>query len=589
MPLLSKLPEKLAWARLRQGGRGQLGIGRKFELGVALILLLTVGFSVANWLTYRQTIAATLAAEHLASALSEHQHSDMLHVEIEADMLQAKLAQQTNDSASREAAGAALDEHFRALRQSQQAIRSTNLPAAERANFEELTGEWIDYITAAEQAYAAIAGDSPRSGELFDRFLNSESSVKAVMAQASADFAIAASDAQAQVRATARRSEILFALQPLALIILLGAAAWLMRRTIIGPIQGFAARLGDLAEGRTVAHIDGTDRIDEIGDLARGMAAFKAKAEEVAAALTAQQAAEAQAKAQGARAEQESDRREALVRLAVSLETRVLTAARTVADTARALQAASQTVENAAGGTRAELTRASATGTQIIGNIDEVAVATQQLATSAQEIGRLMGDAVGQIDNAAALGSKAAAETSELSTLATGIDTISTFIADIARQTNLLALNAAIEAARAGSAGRGFAVVADEVKALATEAGQAAEKIATQIGAVRNLAAKVASAFAQVNDAVARMHLASVAVASSVEEQGLATLAIDGSVQEVAQGTRGLGESMARVDQIAGTVDAEARRLVEAARDLDRLSSNLAADVGAVIAEVRAA
>lgn len=582
------LPAKLT-AVFGRARTGQLGVGRKFELGVLLVLVLSIGFSLANWFTYRATIAATLSAEQLTVALSEHQHSDMLHVAIKADVLTARMARMAGDEGRIAAAGRDLEAHFRELRKSQQRIRNAELAEDQRGKFDALTGEWTDYMTVAEQAFAAIAADSPRSDSLFDRFQSTEESIEAVMGQASEDLAIAASDAQRQVRATARNAEILFALQPLVLVVLLGLAAWLMRRTIIRPIQLFAAKLSELAAGRDVGDIAGTARRDEIGELARGLAAFKAKAEEVSAALAAQRQAEAQAKAEGARAAQESDRREALVRLAVSLETRVLTAAQTVAETARALQQASLAVENAAIETRGELTRASATGALIIGNVDEVAVATQQLATSAQEIGRLMGDAVGQIDEAAALGSKAAAQTGQLSDLAAGIDTISTFIADIARQTNLLALNAAIEAARAGSNGRGFAVVADEVKALAGEAGDAAEKIAVQIGAVRDLAAKVTAAFAQVNGAVGRMHQASIAVASSVEEQGLATLAIDSSVQQVARGTRGLGDTMSSVDGIAGAVDAEARKLVAAARDLDRLSSNLAADVGAVIADVRAA
>lgn len=565
---------------------GRVRLGGRFLIGVALVILLSIAFSLANWLTYRQTIAETTVLENTALAIAEHQRADRLHLAIRVDVLTSRLATDPQVLAK---AGDDLRRDYRQLRQTQDAIRKIPLDDGVRARFEVLTGEWTDYMTAAEQAHAARAAASPRADALAERFDSAASSVLAVMNQANDDFAIVYSDQLQRVRSTAQRAELLFALQPLALLLILALGAWVMRQAVIKPVSVMGDTLLALSRGEDSVTLPATDRTDEVGDLARGIAAFRARADEVSAALAAQRAAETKAVQAGERAMRENDRREALVRLAVSLETRVQTAAQAVAGTAGRVREAAVAVEAATKASRNDIARASATGQQMIGSVDEVAVATQQLATSAQSIAGLMTASVTQIETAAKLGERATAQTSELNRIAAGIDTISSFISDIARQTNLLALNAAIEAARAGAAGRGFAVVADEVKALATQAGSAAGSIATQISTVRQLAGDVAAAFAQVNAAVGGLQQASLAVASSVEEQELATLAIDGSVQRVAHGTRGLGSTMTSLNSIAGKVDDEARGLVATAQDLDRLSQSLAEDVSRAIADVRAA
>jgi hypothetical protein len=61
------------------------------------------------------------------------------------------------------------------------------------------------------------------------------------------------------------------------------------------------------------------------------------------------------------------------------------------------------------------------------------------------------------------------------------IDSIISFIADIAQQSNLLGLNAAIEAARAGEHGRTFSVVAQEIRKLANNSRDATTQVSDSL------------------------------------------------------------------------------------------------------------
>jgi methyl-accepting chemotaxis protein len=106
---------------------------------------------------------------------------------------------------------------------------------------------------------------------------------------------------------------------------------------------------------------------------------------------------------------------------------------------------------------------------------------TRQAADDARTVARDGVAAAEQVTEAmSALRDSSAEVAGAIESLGTKSDAIGGIVAAItaiAEQTNLLALNAAIEAARAGEQGRGFAVVAEEVRKLAEESQGAAGQI----------------------------------------------------------------------------------------------------------------
>ncbi|MEE4287939.1 MAG: methyl-accepting chemotaxis protein, partial [Erythrobacter sp.] len=141
---------------------------------------------------------------------------------------------------------------------------------------------------------------------------------------------------------------------------------------------------------------------------------------------------------------------------------------------------------------------------------------------SAELVGRLV-DAMRAIESSA----------EEISEIIAVID-------GIAFQTNLLALNAGVEAARAGEAGKGFAVVASEVRALAQRSAEAAQdvklRIATssqQVHAGVKLVNEAGNSFDQIFGRIAEISEAITSIAEASERQSKGLEQVNSSVGEM--------------------------------------------------------
>jgi methyl-accepting chemotaxis protein len=343
------------------------------------------------------------------------------------------------------------------------------------------------------------------------------------------------------------------------------ALAWLVVRSILGPIRSLVSRVQDIAEGEA----DLTRRVeeskDELGELAHWFNVFIERIQNIL-----QQVSQTSVSLSGAS--------EQLAMTAVSL-------AAGAEQTGQQSSRASQAAEKMSHG----ISEIAATSEQMASNVRSVAAATEEMTSTINEIARNAEQSANVADRAARLAEVSNERVGGLGQAANEIGKVIEVIQDIAEQTNLLALNATIEAARAGDAGKGFAVVASEVKDLAKQTASATDDIRRRIEGIQNSTGDAVDSIREITSVITNVNDVARTIAAAVEEQSITTREISQNVSQAASATevvvcgvtqsatasRGITENIAGVDDGARQTALAASDTKSAGAEVARLATEL--------------
>jgi methyl-accepting chemotaxis protein len=389
------------------------------------------------------------------------------------------------------------------------------------------------------------------------------------------EFAETKAAADAATARTALMQQIMAAVSLVVGLLL----AWVIGRSIVGPVTGMTAAMTKLAAGDKGAEIPSRDEKTELGEMAKAVDVFKQnmiKAEELAVEQRQEQA-------------RREERQRAVDAHIAGFDHQVKGALQALAAASTQMHATAESMAATAKEASRQTLAVSTASEQTLANVQTVASASEEMSSSIAEIGRQVNHSSEIAGQAVEEAQRTTATVQSLARAAQTIGDVVNLINDIASQTNLLALNATIEAARAGEAGKGFAVVASEVKALASQTAKATDEIKSQIADMQGATQQAVEAIKGIDQTIARMSEIAGSIASAVGQQGAATQEIARNTQEAATGTAEITRNIADVSQSANQTGEAATQVLRAAGDLSQQSETLRGEIDTFLANIRAA
>ncbi|AJP72180.1 methyl-accepting chemotaxis protein [Sphingomonas hengshuiensis] len=553
-----------------------MSLGAATRLGRNLLLALvlvsgTIGIAAA-WMQGHSLSKLREAS----SLLQNHSLADMMHDAVRSDVLAAIAANNPASGLTRDEVQADFAEHLDTLEKAIGEDAAFTGDAEVAAVTSQLAAPMKAYTDSARSTFDLAAKDPDAASRQLPAFFKQFRVLETSMASASDVIEKHQHETEAAGTRTGTIAEIVLTVTLLAGIAAAIRLARAVHSRIVGPIVSLSQTMRRLGEGDLSAHPEGTERGDELGEMANAMLAFR------------DQVAEAQ---RGTRAQAElivDSLGTGLVALAAGdLTARIhadlappftqlktdfneaLDSLRTligsVSETTSAIQTGSNEIAQASEDLARRTEANAASLEQTAAAITQMDQRLRAIATSATRTVDRADGAISTVSGGRAVADEAVQAMTRVSDSAKGIDSVIEGLDKIAFQTRVLAMNAAVEAGRAGEAGRGFAVVADLVSALAMRAEEEAARARDQLTATQTDIVTAVQMVEKVDDALAN-------ISSDVSEVHdlLRTIATDNQAQSAA---------ITQVSNVIGAMDQSTQQNAAMVEQTSAAARNLSTEV----------
>lgn len=549
-------------------------------VSVVSTVIIMGSIGLGRW-AHHQDVALMDRQTTISEVTQRHMDSDMMHDAIRSDVLSAILATHKGDAAAVQQAKKDLAEHGQAFSQNFEDNLRERMPTALAEQYRATQDALNAYINSGRKVIDTVQAGGDYEAE-FSRFIKTFEALETGMAEITDSILGWARQEKAEGLATTKRISLLSSLSGILSILAVLALPVMAVFLLFRPQQRLIHVMNRLAKGDYDVEVEGTQRGDEMGDIARAVEVFKKNGIErialEAKQAEARKAEEAETKKRAARAaatEAFAERMQGIIQTVAAAATQLYQTSEQMGATIASASERLNTVTSASSETSHSVQSVAAAAEELSATVREIA---QQITRSNDNV-RSAVTQVGDADNTAISLGQATEQIGQI------VDVIQS----IASQINLLALNATIESARAGEAGKGFAVVAGEVKALATQTGKATDEIAKNITSIQAVSQRVIEALRSIKSAIASVEEVSTAISAAVEEQNVTTNDIASNMGTAARGTTQIDEEIREVSSATNESSNSAIQVLDAAKMLSQEAESLREEVAKFITQMKVA